>query len=67
MHDDNLAYFQAELLTLLASGKSPEEIKRQLLADERLQSFADYIQSFEPPMIDVAVALVKKWGRRGKP
>jgi hypothetical protein len=66
MQDDDLAYFQSELLNRLAEELPPEEIRQRLLADQRLLPFADYIRSFEPKMLDVAVVLVKKWGRRTK-
>ena len=63
-HDARLAAFQAALLELLAQGLSPEEVIARLRSDAAFAPFADYVETFEPRMVEVAAALVKKWGRR---
>jgi len=59
-----LAHFQAKLLDLLDHGEAPDEIIRQLRSDPQLAEYASYIATFEPRMIEVAVQLIAKWGRR---
>jgi len=61
---DELAVFQAALLDLLSEGRPPEETLRRLRADAAFAAHQDYIATFEPRMVEVATALVKKWGRR---
>jgi hypothetical protein len=62
--DDALAGFQAALLALLAEDLPVEEIQRRLRHDPAFERFREYVDGFEPRMIEVAAALVKKWGRR---
>ena len=62
--DPTLARFQATLLDLLSRGLPPAEIVDRLRADSELAPYADYVATFEPRMIEVAVELVAKWGRR---
>jgi len=62
--DEHLARFQAALLDLLAQGYPPELIIAQLRSDPQLAAYADYVATFEPRMIEVAIELVAKWGRR---
>lgn len=63
MHtDDALAAFQAALLELLAQDLPVEEVMRRLRHDPAFERFRDYVDSFEPRMIEVAAGLVKKWG-----
>lgn len=65
MPDDRaLAHFQAVLLDLLDRGGEPHEIIESLRRDSRLAEYADYIASFEPRMMAVAVELIAKWGQR---
>ena len=65
MPDDQiLARFQATLLDLLSRGLPPEEIVGRLRRDPELAPFADYVATFEPRMVEVAVELVAKWGHR---
>lgn len=62
--DAHLAAFQAALLELLAQPLSPAEMMERLQHDATFAPFADYVSTFEPRMLEVAAALVKKWGRR---
>jgi hypothetical protein len=65
MPDDvSLAHFQATLLDLLDRGSSPQEIVRELQGDPRLSDYAAYVATFEPRMVEVAIELIAKWGRR---
>jgi hypothetical protein len=62
MHtDDALAAFQAALVELLAQDLPVEEVQRRLRHDPAFERFRDYVDSFEPRMIEVAAGLVKKW------
>jgi hypothetical protein len=60
--DDALATFQAALVALLAQDLPVEEIQRRLRHDPAFERFRDYVDGFEPRMIEVAAGLVKKWG-----
>lgn len=62
--DPALARFQAKLLDLLSKGQQPQQIVDQLNSDQELAEFADYVATFEPRMVEVAIELVAKWGRR---
>ena len=62
--DERLASFQAALLDLLAQKHPPATIIAQLRSDPQLAEYADYVATFEPRMIEVAIELVAKWGRR---
>jgi hypothetical protein len=64
---DELAAYQAALLALLAQDLPPEAMQLRLREDAAFAGFQAYVQGFEPRMLAVAVELVKKWGRRGKP
>ena len=59
--DDALAAFQAALVALLAQDLPVEEVQRRLRHDPAFERFRDYVDSFEPRMIEVAAGLVKKW------
>jgi hypothetical protein len=61
---EDLARFQRTLLDLLSQGQAPQNIIAQLQRDPELAEFAAYLASFEPRMVEVAVELVAKWGRR---
>jgi hypothetical protein len=61
--DERLSAFQAALLELLSQPLSPDELIARLRTDAAFAPFADYIETFEPRMVEVAAALVKKWGR----
>ena len=62
--DADLADFQSALLELLAQPLSPAEIERRLRTDAAFAPYRDYVESFDLRMIEVAAALVKKWGRQ---
>ena len=57
-----LALFQSKLLALLDSEQSVKEIHDALQNDAELEKFREYIEQFEPRMIEVAAELVKKMG-----
>ncbi len=61
---NELATFQSILLERLSSQDDPELIKATLLREPLSPSLADYVQSFEPEMVEIAAELVKKWGKR---
>jgi hypothetical protein len=67
MTETEIATFQAALLEILATAEGD---MRCSVARSRLEQspdclpFADYIDGFEDAMIDVAVALVRQWGKR---
>ncbi|HAY78876.1 MAG TPA: hypothetical protein DCY79_03630 [Planctomycetaceae bacterium] len=62
--DKPLAAFQAELLELLDRSDDPDQILRQLQADSRWLPLGEFLADIEPRMLEVAVELVKTWGRR---
>jgi hypothetical protein len=62
--DLHLARFQALLLDALSRAESADEVLARLRGDPELAEYADYIASFEPRMIDVAMELTRKWGVR---
>ncbi len=64
MMSNELATFQSILLERLSSQDDPELIKATLLREPLSSSLADYVQSFEPEMVEIAAELVKKWGKR---
>ena len=61
---DAVAGFQEALLNLLADGREPEAIRAKLRDDPAFADFREYVESFDPRMIRLAVELVNKWGRR---
>lgn len=63
-HDLELDYFQSKLLSLLSSTLSEHEIIQALKDDPRLCQFKEYIDSWEPRMVDLAKRLTNKWGRK---
>lgn len=65
--EDELARFQDALLTLLSSGMSIDEIEHALRTDVSFDPFREYVATFEPRMIEVAVELLEKWGHRAAP
>jgi hypothetical protein len=62
--DSSLAHFQTKLLDLLDRVEDPQAIVRELQSDPRIAEYAAYIATFEPRMVEVAVELIAKWGRR---
>jgi hypothetical protein len=63
--EERLARFQAALLEILAQPLDTEGLARCLAADPDCEPYREYLATFEPRMLEVAAALVKKWGRRG--
>jgi hypothetical protein len=59
-----LAAFQDALLGLLAQDLPTEVVRAKLRDDPAFAEFRDYATALEPRMIEVAVELTKKWGRR---
>jgi hypothetical protein len=59
-----LAEFQDALLVLLDQGLPTDQIRVKLREDPAFAAFRDYATALEPRMLEVAVELVKKWGRR---
>ena len=62
--DRTLDEFQAALLELLDQPLAPDEILARLKTDEAFVPSREYVETFEPRMVEVAAELVKKWGRR---
>lgn len=60
---ESLSEFQRHLLETLSQPLSPDEQLAQLQAAANLAEFQEYVESFQPSMIEVAAELVKKWGR----
>ena len=61
---DEVSEFQAALLELLAQNLPVESLQKRLQEDPAFGPFRDYVQGFEPRMLEVAALLVKKWGKR---
>ncbi len=64
--DPTLDHFQRALLELLASADDLNEIRERLASDAAFTPFAEYVAGFEPRMLEIAAALVKRWGRRSE-
>lgn len=66
MHDEDpeLAAFQACLLEVLHRHVDATAILSALEQSEATRPFRDYIDGFEPEMLEVAAILVKKWGQK---
>jgi hypothetical protein len=62
--DDALLRYQDALMNLLASNVPVSEIQKRLREDEVFQPYKNYVESFEPRMIEVAIELINKWGQR---
>lgn len=60
---EELAEFQDALLVLLGQALPAELIRAKLREDPAFAAFRDYAAALEPRMLEVAVELVKKWGR----
>jgi hypothetical protein len=61
---DQVGEFQAALLELLAQDLPLESLQKRLQEDPAFAPFRDYVQGFEPRMLEVASLLIKKWGKR---
>jgi len=62
--DEQLATYQAELLKLLSQPSSLDTVCASLASADGFQTYREYVSTFEPRMVEVAVALVKRWGVR---
>jgi hypothetical protein len=61
---DELASFQSTLLERLSSLDEPDRILATLQQEPLSPSLLNYVQTFSPPMVEIAACLVKKWGKR---
>ncbi len=59
-----LARFQSTLLETLSSQDEPDVIKATLQQEVLSPALQDYVQTFEPEMVEIAAELVKLWGKR---
>ena len=64
---EQLAQFQAALLDLLDQPISGEAIHEALQTRPEFAAYRDYIETFEPRMLEVAAELTKKWGVKVSP
>ena len=62
--DEELARFQAAFLDLLAEDLTAEQVLDRLRRDEVFAPYRPWLERFEVRSIDVAMELVRKWGRR---
>jgi hypothetical protein len=62
MTEAEIGAFQAALLEILAADEG--EALSRLKQSPDCVPFADYIDRFEESMIEVAIALVRQWGKR---
>ncbi|MBD1806140.1 hypothetical protein H6F98_11845 [Microcoleus sp. FACHB-SPT15] len=60
----DIATFQSTLLETLSSQDEPDVIKATLQQEALSPALQDYVQTFEPEMVEIAAELVKKWGKR---
>lgn len=59
-----LLQFQDALLELLSSGKDHSEIVEILKTDPQFENYREYINQFDPDMVEVARELMGKWAQR---
>jgi uncharacterized protein len=64
VNDPELAAFQEALAELLARGLSVDEVVRTLATDPAFEAHRAYVTSFEPRLIEVQLALCKRWASR---
>ena len=62
--EDVVDRYQTALLELLVSEGDVDTIVEHLRSDPAFAPFAEYVATFEPRMIEVAAALVKRWANR---
>ncbi|MBW4543369.1 MAG: hypothetical protein KME25_02810 [Symplocastrum torsivum CPER-KK1] len=60
----DIATFQSILLETLSSQDEPDVIKATLQQEALSPALQNYVQTFEPEMVEIAAELVKKWGKR---
>jgi hypothetical protein len=56
--------YQNALLELFLSGLPHDEILATLRSDPRFEPYKEYVNQFDPDMVDVAVELMSKWAKR---
>ncbi len=61
--DLELEAFQSCLLDALYAHTTASEIQEALLQHPESSAFQEYMNEFDPEMLEVAAQLVKKWGR----
>lgn len=60
-----IAEFQAALLELLAEeGMDAVRARERLASEPQFEAFRDWVATFEPRMIETAIVLTRRWGRR---
>ncbi|PZD74951.1 hypothetical protein C1752_00658 [Acaryochloris thomasi RCC1774] len=64
MQERELAAFQDHLLETLFTSSDGETVLEQLQDSSVPQPMIDYIETFDPRMVEVAAELLKKWGQR---
>lgn len=62
--DQELAAFQACLLEALHKHTDAVSTFAELRSSATVLPFADYVNSYEPEMLELAAILVKKWGKK---
>lgn len=60
----NLLAYQNALVELLSSGKTHAEIMESLKTDPKFEHYREYIDQFDPDMVEVARELMGKWAQR---
>jgi hypothetical protein len=63
----SMADFQDALVELLAGSSSPCVILETMRIDDRFAEYRDYVQQFDPDMIEVACELVRSWSKWKSP
>ncbi len=56
--------YQNALAELLSSGKTHAEIMESLKSDPNFEHYREYIDQFDPDMVEVARELMGKWAQR---
>ena len=59
-----LLQYQNALAELLCSGKTHAEILELLKTDRKFEHYREYIDQFDPDMVEVARELMGKWAQR---
>jgi hypothetical protein len=64
MQETEIATFQESLLEILSTQSSLSQILTTLQELSTPNEIAEYIETFDPRMIQLAADLVKQWGKR---
>lgn len=59
-----LLEYQNALIELLSSGKTHAEIMESLKTGPNFEHYQEYIDQFDPDMVEVARELMGKWAQR---